>query len=56
MSAEEFTREYEMLYQSLFLDCIGSSEQTASLMSFYDILDAVAEFKDKIITHLADPR
>jgi F-box protein 11 len=25
-------------------------------MSFYDILDAVAEFKDKIITHLADPR
>lgn len=55
VNAEEFTREYEQYYRSLFEDCIGGAEERGQAMSFYDVLDAVAEFKENINVHLANP-
>ena len=45
---KKLTEEYEILYKSLFEDCIGNVSANTSMLNYHDLLSAVGEFKEQI--------
>ena len=45
-------KEFETLYSGLFEDCLGDTAN-GNMMSFYEVLDAVAELKEQIGQHMS---
>lgn len=52
-NVEDHLKEFETLYTSLFDDALGDSAGSGNMMSFYEVLDAVAELKEQIGQHMS---